>query len=366
MASDARRDRSRVLQQRRRALGLFGWFCVLASLALWLMERAPAPSESNSRLELPLPDLQGYASPRQRQALRTDGQPAAAAPEVGAALARIAPSAAAPQATATQRTIVPVLPPKGLRLSSSVALVTDIRSGDVLLAKNAETPTPIASITKLMTAMVVLDGGLPLDEQITVIGEDVDHLRGSHSRVRVGSTLSRGELLQLALMSSDNRAAAALARTYPGGAAALVAAAKRKAARLGMTHTRLTEPTGLAADNVSTAADLARMVQAACEYPLIRRFTTARSLRVRLKPGAAPVEFRNTNMLVRAGKWEIGLSKTGYVSESGRCLVMQAVVAGRTVIMVLLDAQGKYSGVGDANRIRQWLGPAIATHHPFS
>lgn len=242
----------------------------------------------------------------------------------------------------------------GLELKSSAALVMEQDTGRILYSKNADLVTPIASITKLMTAMVVLDSGLPLSEPITVTADDVDSLKGTHSRLRVGSVFARDDLLRLALMSSENRAAAALARAYPGGTPAFVAAMNRKAAALGMHQSRFVDGTGLSSGNVSTAADLARLVDAAYRYPRIREYTTEPTYAIRLASGRI-MSYRNSNRLVDNPEWQIGLSKTGYISESGRCLVMQARIASTPVIIVLLDSWGRLTRIGDANRIRRWM-----------
>lgn len=242
-----------------------------------------------------------------------------------------------------------------LQLASSKALVINQNTGEVVYAKNTNTSAPIASITKLMTAMVMLDAGLSLDDAIDVTVEDVDYLKGSSSRLPVGAALSRGDMLQLALMASENRAASAIARNYPGGRYAFVQAMNAKAYAIGMTHSHFADPTGLDSGNVSTAEDLAKMVQAAYQYPEIRMATTSPSHEVYMQGRNYPVNFNNTNGLVRAGEWEIGLSKTGYISEAGRCLVMQARVGGEPMIMVFLDSNGKLSRIGDANRVRKWV-----------
>ncbi len=240
-----------------------------------------------------------------------------------------------------------------LDLKSSVAFVIDQDTDQILLSKNPDAVLPIASITKLMTAMVVTEAGQDLDEPLTVSAEDVDTEKGSRSRLAVGTRLTRGEMLHLALMSSENRAANALGRHYPGGLAAFVTAMNATAKLLGMTDTHYVEPTGLSSRNRSSARDLSLLVKAAYEKPLIRELSTS--------PGAAfevgrrMQEFRNTNGLVRSPSWDIGLQKTGYIAEAGRCLVMQAELAGRKLIMVLLDSAGKYSRLGDAERIRHWL-----------
>ncbi|MGE5128657.1 MAG: D-alanyl-D-alanine endopeptidase [Sphingomonadaceae bacterium] len=238
-------------------------------------------------------------------------------------------------------------------LRSSVALVQDADSGETILSKNSDQVAPIASITKLMTAMVILDRGLDLNDEIVVSREDIDHLKGTHSRLRVGTRLTRRELLLLALMASENRAAAALGRTYPGGTEEFVAAMNRKARALGMHETHYVDPTGLDSGNVSSAEDLARLVKAADDYPLIREFTTTERAVVRTR--GQKLAFVNTNRLVRNPRWDIYLSKTGYISEAGRCLVMRVRVASKDLIVVLLDSWGKYSRFGDANRIRKWL-----------
>jgi D-alanyl-D-alanine endopeptidase (penicillin-binding protein 7) len=238
-------------------------------------------------------------------------------------------------------------------LRSAVALVQDAASGETLIAKNQGVVLPIASITKLMTAIVILDGGLNLEQRVAISDEDYDLVKGTRSRLRPGTVLTRDELLLLALMSSENRAAFSLARTYPGGTGAFVSAMNAKARELGMNDTHFIDPTGLSSANVSTAQDLARLVRAAHEYPLIRQYSTRDGATVHAFGRA--LDYRNTNGLVRNAHWEIGLSKTGYISEAGRCLVMRVRLASREVIVVLLDSWGKLSRVGDANRIKKWL-----------
>ncbi len=238
-------------------------------------------------------------------------------------------------------------------LRSAVALVQDASSGETLIAKNLGAVLPIASITKLMTAMVILDSGLNLEQRVAISGDDYDNLKGTRSRLRPGTVLTRDELLLLALMSSENRAAFSLARTYPGGTATFVAAMNEKARALGMNDSKFIDPTGLSSGNVSTAHDLARMVAAAHEYPLIRQYSTRESATV--QSFGRSLDYRNTNGLVRSANWDIGLSKTGYISEAGRCLVMRVRMQSREVIVVLLDSWGKLSRVGDANRIKKWL-----------
>ena len=244
-----------------------------------------------------------------------------------------------------------------LDLKSSVALVVDQDTGQVLFSKNPQAVLPIASITKLMTALVVTEAGLPLDEVLTISQDDVDTEKGSRSRLTVGTQLTRGDMLLLALMSSENRAAHALGRHYPGGMDSFVAAMNAKAQLLGMTGTRYVEPTGLSSQNRASANDLARLVDAAYAHPIIRELSTSREAQVDI--GNRQLQFRSTNGLVRNPEWAIGLQKTGYISEAGRCLVMQAQLAGRKLIMVLLDSAGKYSRIGDAERIRKWLDHAV-------
>jgi serine-type D-Ala-D-Ala endopeptidase (penicillin-binding protein 7) len=252
-----------------------------------------------------------------------------------------------------------------LRLTSAAALVVDQQEGNLLFAKNADAVRSIASITKLMTAMVALDARLPLDERLIVQAADVRIAKGKESRLKVGVSLTRREMFKLALMSSENRAAAALVRTYPGGLPAFVEAMNRKADALGMTDTRFLEPTGLDSGNVSTAHDLALMVNAAYGYPLIREFTTSDLHEVPIPDRhhhQAAVTYHNSNRLVRDSEWDVGLSKTGYIGKAGRCLVMQATIAAKPVIIVLLDSLGKVARVADANRIKRWLeGPELAS-----
>ena len=244
-----------------------------------------------------------------------------------------------------------------LSLRSGAVLVMDQNSGIPLLAKNTDQVMPIASITKLMTAMVVLDSGLPLLESISIDNEDVDRKKGSRSKLKVGTTLLRAEMLKLALMASENRAAAALARNYPGGTAAFVMEMNRRAAELGMVNSHFADSTGLTPNNVSTADDLAKLVEAAHHYPLIREYTTSDSFRIESegKRRRHVLSYGNSNRLIKSARWEIGLSKTGYISEAGRCLVMQAMIADKPVIIVLLDSWGKLARIGDANRIKRWI-----------
>ena len=245
-----------------------------------------------------------------------------------------------------------------LNLKSSVALVIDQNTQEVLISKNDQAVLPIASLTKLMTGLIVSDANLPMDESITITQEDVDTEKGSSSRLRVGTSLSRGELLHLALMSSENRAAHALGRTYPGGLAVFTRLMNHKAQLLGMKDTRYVEPTGLSSSNMSSARDLARLVDAAHQQPLLRELTTSTGHQVSV--GNRVLQFNNTNRLVKNPSWDIGLQKTGYISEAGRCLVMQTKVAGRQLIMIFLDSAGKLSRLGDAERVRHWVESAAS------
>jgi D-alanyl-D-alanine endopeptidase (penicillin-binding protein 7) len=249
-------------------------------------------------------------------------------------------------------------------LGSAAALVVDQSSGTVLFEKNANTQVPIASITKLMTAMVVLDANPDMQESLTISRDDVDTQKGTRSRLRVGTSLTREDMLRLALMASENRAAAVLSRYYPGGRPEFIAAMNRKAAELGLTETRFEDPTGLTPANVSSARDLIRLAAAAHGYPVIREFSTAPKYEVML--GRRMHAFHNTNRLVGSDKWEIGLSKTGYISEAGKCLVMQAWLNDKPLIIVLLDSWGKLTRIGDANRIKRWIESASLQQRPIT
>lgn len=240
-----------------------------------------------------------------------------------------------------------------LDLRSSVALVSDAVTGEILFEKNASAVLPIASISKLMTAIVVLDSKAPLHDMLEITTADVDTERGTRSRLRAGTRLSRSELLQLALMSSENRAANALGRHHPQGYRAFITAMNDKARGLGMLDTTFVEPTGLSSANASTARDLAQLVRSAAAYPLIREYSTATDLTV--DTGYRQHAFRNTNRLIASERWDIELQKTGYISEAGRCLVMQVRLDGRQTVLVLLDSAGRQSRFGDAQRVRVWL-----------
>jgi serine-type D-Ala-D-Ala endopeptidase (penicillin-binding protein 7) len=278
---------------------------------------------------------------------------------------RVAPRTKAVKSKPRTRTVVvPARPSYGqlaglhdshnaLDLKSSVALVIDQDTNEVLLRKNELAVLPIASLTKLMTALVVSEGRLSMDELIEITQADVDTEKGSRSRLRVGTELTRGELLHLALMSSENRAAHALGRSYPGGLPVFVGLMNAKAKLVGMMDTRYVEPTGLSSKNQSSARDLVTLVRVAYEDPLLREFSTSTGHQVEV--GRRMLQFNNTNQLVKNPQWDIGLQKTGYISEAGQCLVMQAKVAGRMLIMVFLDSAGKLSRLGDAERVRRWV-----------
>lgn len=248
-----------------------------------------------------------------------------------------------------------VFDPNVLDVQSTAALVVNPSSGKVIYDKNTGAVAPIASITKLMTAMVVLDAKLNLDEPVVIDEADVDVIKGSRSRIPVGSAFRREDLMRLSLMASDNRAAAALGRTYPGGSAVFVESMNAKARALGLGNTRFVDATGLAPGNVSSPQNLALMVAAASSYPQIREYSTTPALHVRLPESGRELGFLNTNSLVRSDGWDIGLSKTGFINEAGKCLVMQATIASKSVVIVLLDSWGRYTRMGDANRIKKWI-----------
>jgi len=240
-----------------------------------------------------------------------------------------------------------------LDLRSSVALVIDQDTHEVLLRKNDQAVLPIASLTKLMTGLVISDANLPMSEMVTITQDDVDTEKGSSSRLAVGTVLSRGYLLHLALMSSENRAAHALGRTFPGGLETFVARMNARAQGLGMSDTRYVEPTGLSSRNQSSAHDLATLVAAAYKEPVLRELSTSPGREIEV--GRRTLQYNNTNRLVKSPQWDIGIQKTGYISEAGQCLVMQAQVSGRKLIMVFLDSAGKLSRIADAERVRRWI-----------
>ena len=259
-----------------------------------------------------------------------------------------------PWKTASAASPTPAVPP----VRAGSVLVVDSADGSVIFAKNAQAVQPIASITKLMTALVVLDGRFDLDARIEITEADKPTVKFSRSRLLVGTVATRRELLRIALMASDNRAAAALARTYPGGTEAALAEMNRKARVLGLVDTKFDDPTGLSAGNVSTAVDLARLIVVARRYPEIREFSTSANATIRTPRG--DVVFGNTNGLTHSKGWEIDLSKTGFIAEAGRCLVLHTKIGSRWMSMVLLDAAGRYTAIADAQRLRQWLEPKIA------
>jgi D-alanyl-D-alanine endopeptidase (penicillin-binding protein 7) len=240
-----------------------------------------------------------------------------------------------------------------LGLHSSVALVVDQDTQEVLYSKNDHVVLPIASLTKLMTGLVIAEANLPMDERIRITQADVDTEKGSSSRLAVGTELSRGDLMHLALMSSENRAAHALGRTFPGGMDLFISRMNQRARSLGMTDTRYVEPTGLSSQNQSSANDLVVLAAKAYNEPMLRELSTSQGREVAV--GSKTLQYNNTNGLIKNPQWDIGLQKTGYISEAGRCLVMQAQVAGRKLIMVFLDSTGKFSRMGDAERVRKWL-----------
>lgn len=255
-----------------------------------------------------------------------------------------------------QRSVVQNFDPAHMALLSSTALVVDQSNGQVVYSKNPEPVHPIASITKLMTALVVLESGQALDETLTVESGDVDMLRFSRSHLRVGARASRQDFLRMALIASENRAAAALGRSFPGGRAAFVVRMNEQAQQLGMKDTHFEDSTGLSSNNVSTAHDLALLVAAAVKIPLIHEITTTASAEIPVGFGGHMVSFHNTNPLVSASSgWEIGLSKTGFINESGQCLVMQATINTHPMVIVLLDSRGHHARINDANRVRRWL-----------
>jgi D-alanyl-D-alanine endopeptidase (penicillin-binding protein 7) len=270
-------------------------------------------------------------------------------------------------AAAKRRAVIVAAPPKPsfgalaglhetpglLDLRSSVALVIDQDTREVLLRKNDSAVLPIASLTKLMTGLIISEARLPLEEMITITEDDIDTEKHSSSRLKVGTTLPRREMMHLALMSSENRAAHALGRTYPGGMSAFVSAMNNKARQIGMSDTRYVEPTGLSSRNQSSAQDLATLVSVASNDALLREFSTSPGAEVEV--GNRTLKFNNTNRLVHNAAWDIGLQKTGFINEAGQCLVMQARIAGRKLIMVFLDSTGKLSRIADAERVRHWL-----------
>lgn len=316
--------------------------------------KAKTPAEAR-RVKATLAPTSGSALKVNSGALRT----VKAAPTAAAAVA-VQPAIELPAQRSVSRG------DEGLDFNSNVALVIDQQTHEVLFSKNDHAVLPIASLTKLMTGLIVVDEKLDMDEPITITRDDIDTLKGSGSRLAVGTTLTRGEMMHLALMSSENRAANALGRTYPGGMREFVRLMNAKAAQLGMHDTRYVEPTGLSSDNRSSARDLATLVSAAYERPMLRDLSTSPGYEVGV--GRRTLQYNNSNRLVKSPDWDIGLQKTGYISEAGRCLVMQARVAGRQLIMVFLDATGKLGRLQDAERVRRWVenrgGDVLTTERP--
>ena len=251
-----------------------------------------------------------------------------------------------------------------LALKSSVALVVDQETNEILFSKNDQAVLPIASLTKLMTGLLVSEARLSMSEVITISQDDVDTEKGSTSRLQVGTQLSRGELMHLALMSSENRAAHALGRSYPGGMSVFVGLMNTKARSIGMNDTSYSEPTGLSSKNQSSARDLAKLVKFAYGDPMLRELSTSPGHQVAV--GKRTLQYNNTNRLVKNPAWDIGLQKTGYISEAGQCLVMQTKIAGRKLIMVFLDSTGKLSRVADAERVRRWVESSPAKASPVA
>lgn len=310
------------------------------------------PAKATSRQAAATP---ARAKPVARQAAparRTAASTAATAVTAGAATAAMAASLPASLAANTSRA-------EAASLRSNVAYVQDLETSTVLFSKNESIVAPIASISKLMTALVVVDANQPLDEILEITSDDIDRVRHAPSRLTVGTRLTRADMLHLALMSSENRAANALGRHFPGGLPAFARAMNAKARALGMYDTHFVEPTGLSSQNVSSPRDLVRMIRATGQRPLIHRYSTDTEYQVRVGSGRVET-FRNTNALVRKDDWDIKVSKTGFINEAGECLVMLTRVNGRDLAIVLLNSQGKFSRIGDAVRLRSLLQKDVA------
>lgn len=360
------------MQARHRIAARF--FQVLAFTALSVSLAAPAAHAAEKKKAV-VAKKQAVSSSTKKPAAKAEKpsrKSAAVAKAKGGKPARVTASLgkssrlSARNAKAPVRTVAYTPPPQSfgqiaglhdvhdpLALQSSVALVIDQDTKEVLLSKNEGAVLPIASLTKLMTGLLVSEAHLNMDESITITQDDVDTEKFSRSRLSVGTTLTRGELLHLALMSSENRAAHALGRTYPGGMEVFVAKMNAKARQIGMMSTHYVEPTGLSSSNQASARDLAQLVSVAHNDPLLRELTTSPSYEVEV--GRRTLQFNNTNRLVKSPSWDIGLQKTGFINEAGRCLVMQAQVSGRKLIMVFLDSAGKFSRLADAERVRNWV-----------
>ncbi|WP_447921298.1 D-alanyl-D-alanine endopeptidase [Achromobacter aegrifaciens] len=317
-------------------------------------KKAPPKSTAGKKAAAPKGGKQVAAKgtpPKKGAAAGKNGKPKPQSRAQRAAAVAAVGSAAMPPPASSVRA-------EAAALRSTTAYVQDLETSTVIFAKNENVVRPIASISKLMTAVVVVDANLPMDEMLEITDDDVDGLKHTTSRLRVGTKLSRGDMLHLALMSSENRAANALGRHYPGGLPAFVAAMNAKAQALGMASTRFIEPTGLSSDNVSSPHDLARLLRAASQRPLIHRYSTDTEYEVEINNRTQT--FRNTNLLVRKPDWDIKVSKTGYINEAGECLVMLARINGRDLAIVLLDSQGKLSRIGDAVRIRRIVQNEVA------
>ena len=364
-----------------KALAFLTLSCALASPAAYASKKVPVKKQAAAAVASKAKQKNGATS-KQVVAKKTVKTPAnnrkvvaarATKPNTKVKVARKATAARTVAAAAAGAAAVAIARPSfgqmaglhqvadPLELKSSVALVMDQDTNEILFRKNDHAVLPIASITKLMTGLLVAEAHLPMDEMITITQDDVDTEKHSSSRLRVGTTLPRGEMLHLALMSSENRAAHALGRTFPGGLQQFVQLMNNKAKLLGMTETQYVEPTGLSSRNQSSAHDLATLVNVAHGNPLLRQLSTSPSHEVAV--GNRMLQFNNTNSLVKSDRWDIGLQKTGYISEAGRCLVMQAEVSGRKLIMVFLDSMGKYSRQGDAERVRHWVENLGAGNH---
>ncbi|HEX7889561.1 MAG TPA: serine hydrolase [Ramlibacter sp.] len=319
-----------------RRLGL-GWGTALLSLMLAL-----APMDT-------------FAAPAKAQAsAKAKAKKVAKAKTHKVAQAKKRTVAAAPKKVVLARKPAPLpASPDKLPLEASVAYVIDQQTREVLFSRNDDEVRPIASLTKLMTGLIVNDAGLPLDQQLSITGDDVDTLKHSSSRLKVGTELTRRQALHLALMSSENRAAHALARTYPGGVPAFVSAMNIKARQLGMDQTQYVDPTGLSSRNRSSARDLAILAAAAYKRPLLRKYSTSPGYQLAVDGGS--LRYVNSNGLVRAGQWNIGLQKTGYISEAGQCLLVQTRVDGRNLIMVFLDSATKVTRLRDAETVKRWI-----------
>lgn len=339
-----------------RARFTLGWWVALLTLVL-----AFAPMESFAARGSPAKKVTVTAKAKAKGGTRTARKPAGKRVKSGVA-AKPSKKKVVTAKSKKKRIVVarkpapPPLPasPDKLPLDASVAYVIDVASNEVLLSKNDDDVRPIASLTKLMTGLIVTDAQLPLDETIVIEPEDVDRLKFSSSRLKVGTELTRRQALHLALMSSENRASHALARTYPGGVSAFVSAMNNKARQLGMDHTQYVDPTGLSSRNQSSARDLAILGAAAYQRPLLRKYSTSPGYQLAVD-GSRPLRYVNSNRLVRAGEWNIGLQKTGYINEAGQCLLMQTRVDGRDVIMVFLDSASKITRIKDAEIVKRWI-----------